>query len=96
MTSDEAAGGRRPVRELWRRISTFHDELFMAPWRAGVRREARRQEDLLVALMFCEGFGVENPAAYHTLELYPEMIAAYHDWHRRQGLDNAPHPGVCC
>ncbi len=89
-------GSARSPRELWRRATAFHDELFMAPWRAGVRREARRQEDLLVALVFCEAFGLENPAAYHTLELYPELIAAYHDWHRRQGLDAAPQPGMCC
>jgi uncharacterized protein YciW len=87
---------RRSPRELWRRLNAFHDELFMAPWRAGVRREGRRQEDLLVALTFCEAFGVENPAAYYTLELYPELIASYHDWHRRQGMDTAPQPGVCC
>jgi uncharacterized protein YciW len=84
------------VRRRLRRALAFHDELFMAPWRAGVQREARRQEDLLVALVFCEALGVENPAAYHTLELYPELVAAYHDWHRRQGLEHAPHPGVCC
>jgi hypothetical protein len=89
-------GDRRSWRERWRRATDLHDALFMAPWRAGVRREARRQEDLLVALVFCEALGVENPAAYHTLELYPELVAAYHDWHRRQGLDQAPQPGVCC
>jgi hypothetical protein len=49
-----------------------------------------------VALTFCEALGIENPAAYHTLELYPELIASYHDWHRRQGLEAAPQPGMCC
>lgn len=84
------------VRHLWRRFLAFHDELFMAPWRAGIRREARRQEDVLVALVFCEALGIENPAAHFTLELYPEMVAAHHDWHRRRGLARAPQPGVCC
>ena len=89
-------GWRAGARERLERVLAFHDALFMAPWRAGVAREARRQEDLLVALTFCEALGVENPASYHTLELYPELVAAYHDWHRRQGLDRAPHPGACC
>lgn len=88
--------GRERVREAVRRTLEFHDAVFMAPWRAGVQREARRQEEVLVALAFCEALGVENPATYHTLELYPELVAAYHDWHRRQGHDRAPQPGVCC
>jgi hypothetical protein len=84
------------LRELARRLAAYHDELFMAPWRAGLQREARRQEDLLVTLVFLEALGVENPASYYTLELYPELVAAFHDWHHRAGMPRSPEPGVCC
>lgn len=68
----------------------------MAPWRAGLEREARRQRDLLVTLVFVEALGVESPSAYHTMELYPELLAAYHDWHQRQGRERSEQPGMCC
>jgi hypothetical protein len=84
------------LRALGRRLVAFHDELFMAPWRAGLQREARRQEDLLVTLVFLEALGVENPATYYTLELYPELLSSFHDWHRRAGMPRSPEPGMCC
>jgi hypothetical protein len=87
---------RRRLRHAGRRFSELHHELFLVPWRSGLEREARRQRDLLVTLVFIEGLGVENPATFHTLELYPELVEAYHDWHRRQGLEHAEQPGMCC
>lgn len=84
-------GGR-----LWRWVVDWHEVLFVEPLRAGVRRGAREHADLVTVLATCEALGVENPVGYHTLELYPELIANYHGWHRRQGLDQAPHPGICC
>lgn len=81
---------------FWRRFVRFHDELFLAPWRAAIAREARREEEALLALLFLEALGVPGPADYYALELYPELIQAFHDWHRRMGMDRFPEPGVCC
>lgn len=90
-----AAGWRRAAAAL-RRAAGYYDEVFMAPWRAGLQREARRQEDVLVTLLFLEALGVDNPASSVTVELLPEMLEAYHDWHRREGMERAPEPGMCC
>ena len=49
--ADEPATGA----SLWQRINAFHDELFVAPWRAGIARQARKEEEILVALLFLEG-----------------------------------------
>ncbi len=68
----------------------------MAPWRAGLAREARDRQELLLTLVFLEALGVEHPAPLLSLELYPELVEGYHDWHRRTGLDRSPMPGVCC
>jgi hypothetical protein len=91
------------LRARWRRmvaryraVERFHDDLFVAPWRAGVARQARDQQELLVTLVFLEALGVEHPAPLVSLELFPELIEGYHDWHRRRGLDDSPMPGVCC
>ena len=83
-------------KSLWQRISDYHDELFMAPWRAGVAREARSEEDALVALLFLEALGIPGPADYYALELYPDLIEAFHSWHQRMGMETFPEAGVCC
>lgn len=80
----------------YRAVEGFHDELFLAPWRAGIARSAREQEDLLLTLVFLEALGVEHPAPLVSLELTGDLVEGYHDWHRRSGLDRSPMPGVCC
>ncbi|QBI21783.1 hypothetical protein ER308_20965 [Egibacter rhizosphaerae] len=79
-----------------RRAAGHYEQVYTVRYRSALEREARRQEDLLVTLLFLEALGVENPASPVTAELLPEMIAAYHDWHRREGWERAPDPGVCC
>lgn len=83
-------------RAWYRRAEELHREFFVAPWRAGLQREATRQQDLLMAMAFLEALGIENPAGYTTLELYPEFIARFHEWHRRMGEDTFGDAGVCC
>ncbi|MQA87150.1 MAG: hypothetical protein GEV03_21615 [Streptosporangiales bacterium] len=80
----------------WRRVERFHDELFVAPWRQGLEREARRQGDVLRALLLLEAFGVDNPVAYETLDLVPQLVADLHEWHLRLGQERFGDPGVCC
>ena len=81
---------------LWQRINAFHDELFVAPWRAGIARQARKEEEILVALLFLEALGIPGPADYYALELYPNLIEAFHRWHQRMGMETFPEAGVCC
>lgn len=79
-----------------RRFEELHRELFIAPWRAGLRREARSRQDALVALLFLDAMGVPNPDPHLSAELYPELVESFHDWHRRQGVERWPEFGVCC
>ncbi|MDT0617723.1 MAG: cory-CC-star protein [Salinisphaeraceae bacterium] len=80
----------------WRALNTFHDQLFIAPWRAALAREIRTQEDTLVTLLYLEAMGVPGPADYLALALYPDLIEACHQQHRREGLEHMPVGGICC
>ncbi|MQA09514.1 MAG: hypothetical protein GEU98_13370 [Pseudonocardiaceae bacterium] len=80
----------------WRRVEAGHDEVFVARWRQGLRREARRQEDTMRALVMLESLGVDNPVAYETLELIPHLVGELHEWHQRMGQETFGDPGVCC
>ncbi|SFP99639.1 hypothetical protein SAMN05421810_104143 [Amycolatopsis arida] len=84
------------LRSAWRRLERGHDALFVARWRQGLRREARRREDTLRALVLLESLGVDNPVAYETLDLVPYLVADLHAWHRRMGRESFGDPGVCC
>jgi hypothetical protein len=81
---------------IWRTLERGHDQVFVARWRQGLRREARRQEDTLRALVLLESLGVDNPVAYETLDLVPYLVADLHGWHQRMGRESFGDPGVCC
>ena len=84
------------LRAAWRRIVAGHDALFVARWRSALQREARRQEDVFVAVLFLSAFGIDDPSGFATLELTPELVESFHRWHQTQGLDRFPDVGVCC
>lgn len=81
---------------LWRRIDAWHDAFFVQRWRAGVARERRSREDELVAVLFLESVGIENPATYYALEVYPELLESLHRWHRERGVDRFGSGVGCC
>lgn len=98
-----STGAFGPLRRLaaaftrgWRGAALWHDRWFVARLRQGARREARRQEDTLRALVLLESLGVDNPVAYETLDLVPYLVADFHAWHQRMGRENFGDPGVCC
>ncbi|MFV2195422.1 cory-CC-star protein [Nocardiopsis sp. LOL_012] len=87
--------GRRALT-AWRRVEDFHQAVFEARWGHARRREARTQQDTLRALLMLEALGVDDPAAYETLDLIPYMVADLHAWHRRMGREEFGSPGGCC
>ena len=74
----------------------IYEGMFVAPYRAEIHREALKQRDLFLMMGFSDLLGVPNPVSYYTLELYPELIDQFHDWHRRLGMEEAPDGGFRC
>ncbi|MBK1734133.1 hypothetical protein CKO15_02310 [Halorhodospira abdelmalekii] len=85
-----------PVRTLLGQIAERYDQMLRLGHEAEVRRELAEREDLLMLLLFGETMGLPNPAAYHTLELYPALLESYHEWHRRMGMEHSPLDHVRC
>ncbi|WP_058835294.1 cory-CC-star protein [Luteimonas abyssi] len=81
----------------WARLQAGLHEYYAAPYRRGIARAQRDEEDLLMLMVFSESLGVPNPAGFHTLELMPVMYDRFHDWHRRMGMERSPleHIGCC-
>ncbi len=74
----------------------FYDEVLRLPHRAEIKREIRDEDDLFLLLCFSELLGLPNPVSYYTLELYPEMVERFHEWHLRMGMDKSPLNGIRC
>jgi hypothetical protein len=91
------------MRGVWRRIRRrlsalrdVYEGIYIAPYRALMHRELLREHDLFLLAGFNDLLGIPNPVVFYTLELYPELIDHFHEWHRRMGMPRAPEGGFRC
>lgn len=79
-----------------KKLLAYYEEVLRLPHQAEIKREIRDEEDLFLLLCFSDLLGIPNPVSYYTLELYPEMIERFHDWHLRMGMEKSPLIGIRC
>ncbi len=84
------------IRRRLRAARDIYEGMFIAPYRSQIYREYLRERDLFLLLGFADLLGVPNPIAFYTLELYPQLIEQFHQWHLRQGMPHAPEGGFRC
>lgn len=97
----DEAGSRvhRIWKEIRRRVRAareIYEGIYFAPYRSLIHREYLEQRDVFLLLAFSDLLGVPNPVAFYTLELYPQLIQQFHEWHLRLGLPHAPEGGFRC
>lgn len=95
--------GKHLVRDLWvalrlrlRAAREIYEGIFVQPYRSQIHREYLRERDLFFLICFSDLLGVPNPVAFFTLELYPDLIEQFHQWHLRHGMPHAPEGGFRC
>ena len=74
----------------------IYEGVYVAPYRSAIHREFLHQRDLFLVLGISDMLGVPSPVSFYTLELLPDLIDGFHDWHRRLGLEQAPEGGFRC
>lgn len=84
------------LRARFRAAREIYEGIFFAPYRSQIHRESLRQRDVFFVLACSDLLGIPNPVAFYTLELYPELIDQFHDWHRRLGMEEPPEGGFRC
>jgi len=84
------------LRERLRRAREIYEGIYIAPYRSQIQREYLRERDLFLLVGFSDLLGVPNPVTFYTLELYPELIEQFHQWHLRMGMPQAPDGGFRC
>ena len=83
---------RRRVKAAGR----IYREIYFAPYRSQIYRSFREQRDLFLVMGYADLLGVPNPVAFYLLELYPDLIEEFHQWHRRMGMEHPPEGGFRC
>jgi len=74
----------------------IYEGVYMAPYRSAIHREYLEQRDIFLLMGFSDLLGVPNPVQFYTLELLPELIEQFHEWHLRMGMESAPEGGFRC
>lgn len=97
----EAESSRRAA--LWaelrcraRSARDIYEGIYIAPYRSSIQREYLKQRDLFLVLGISDMLGVPSPVSFYTLELLPDLIEGFHDWHRRLGMEQSPEGGFRC
>lgn len=93
--------GRRAVawaalRVRLRAAREIYEGVYVVPYRSAIQREYLRQRDLFLVLGMSDMLGVPSPVSFYTLELLPDLIEGFHEWHCRLGLEQAPEGGFRC
>ncbi len=96
MTDGSRHGFWRRIRARVRAAREIYEGVFLVPYRSAVHRELLQQRDLFFLVGFSDLLGVPHPVAFYTLELYPELIEQFHEWHLRMGMPHAPEGGFRC
>lgn len=84
------------LRSQLAKLTAGYDRMLRLGHEAEVRRELAEREDMIMLMLFGETMGLPNPASYYTLELYPALLDAYHQWHKRMGMEHSPLDQVRC
>lgn len=101
-TSVTEAGGRRgrrwldALRRRLRAARDIYEGIFFAPYRAAVYREYVEERDRFLLLVFADMLGAPNPVSFYTLELMPELLEQFHEWHVRMGIPRPEGGFRCC
>jgi hypothetical protein len=87
---------RTSIRRAFRKLAALYEAWYDLPYRRIALRQQRREQDLFRLLVMCEALGVPNPISYYGIELMPFLLADFHEWHRRMGMEHSPLEGFRC
>jgi hypothetical protein len=94
--AEDRAAAWATLRLRLRAAREIYEGIYIAPYRREIHREYLRQRDLFLVLGMSEMLGVPSPVSFYTLELLPDLIESFHEWHLRLGLERAPEGGFRC
>lgn len=80
-------------------INLWIEEFYFVKYKNVLKREQREIDDFFMIIVFSEIMGIQNPFSFYSLELLPELMPKFHQWHKRMGIEHAffdNFPCTCC
>lgn len=80
-------------------FATLLDSYYALGYKRVIQKEYDEIEDFFMILTFSEIMGVSNPYEFYMLELIPDLMPKFHQWHTKCGLEKSPFdyfPCSCC
>jgi hypothetical protein len=74
----------------------LYEEIFRSKYRGIAAKEFADAREVILISCFPEILGLPGPVGFFALELYPEVLQRYHQWHLRSGMEKAPEGGFKC
>lgn len=93
---NEKSKGMSRLKKRLQEAKEIYEGIYVAPYRSLIHGEYLQQRDLFFLMTFSDLLGIPNPVNFYTLELYPELIEQFHQWHIRIGMNEAPEGGFRC
>ena len=84
------------LRQRLRDAREIYEGIYFAPYRSQIYRAYREERDTFLLLGFADLLGAPNPVAFYALEIYPDVIEEFHQWHMRIGMPSSPDGGFRC
>ncbi|MCE3047347.1 cory-CC-star protein [Helicobacter kayseriensis] len=87
------------MRNIYSPISKFLKDYYEVGYKRALKKEQEEIEALLMLLAFSEMMGIANPYEFHMLELIPDLMPKFHQWHKKIGFEKSPFdffPCACC
>ena len=78
------------------KLSEIFNEFYRLKFGREFSREARSLDEVFLFFVFSDYFGLPTPYRVFLIEMYPELVDMFHDWHKRMGMESSPLEWIKC
>lgn len=83
----------------WAKLNALLQNYYALSYKRVIKKEQDELEAFFMLLAFSEMMGIANPYEFYMLELIPDLMPKFHQWHKKVGFEKSPFdffPCVCC
>lgn len=84
---------------FWSKCNSFLKNYYEVSYKRTIKKEQEDLEACFMLLAFSEMMGIANPYEFYMLELIPDLMPKFHQWHKKAGFEKSPFdffPCACC
>jgi len=71
-------------------------EIYRVKFGSNFAREAREREEIFIAFLLMDFYGLPNPVKLLAIEYIPYLMESFHRWHKSVGIEKSPLDWLRC